>query len=126
MDLPGKKRASWTADGVYIDRSLGQAARRCALAHEIVHIERGPVPDSPRLAEIEERIVSTLAARRLITLQSLERALMWSRPTNEVELAEELWVDIHTLRIRLRTLTSEEHSALDIAVRESWPWHCDT
>ncbi|MEU6582850.1 hypothetical protein [Nocardia sp. NPDC046763] len=122
-DLPGKARASWTTDGIYIDRSLGQAARRCALTHEIVHLERGPVPADSRLAVIEERIVSVIAAKRLITLHQLIEALMWAAPTSLYELAEELWVDLSTLRIRLRHLTAKEVQRVNDEIAGRRPWH---
>lgn len=117
-------RAAWTEKGIYIDRVLGQAARRCALTHEIVHLERGPVPRDERLAAIEERIVSALAAQRLITLPALTEALMWVAPDNQYDLAEELWVDTPTLRIRLSTITSAERAHINAALETRVPWHC--
>ncbi|MBF6133483.1 hypothetical protein IU501_10780 [Nocardia otitidiscaviarum] len=121
--LPGKKRGSWTTKGIFIDRGLGQAARRCALAHEIVHLERGPVSRDPHLARREERIVSIVAAKRLIPLASLTEALMWSAPDNAHELAEELWVDLPTLRIRLHHITPAEVRHVNDALDQREPWH---
>ncbi|PEH79598.1 hypothetical protein CRM89_29460 [Nocardia sp. FDAARGOS_372] len=118
-------RAAWTTDGIYLDRALGQAARRCALTHEIVHLERGPVPRNPVLAAAEERIVADIAARRLIPLRSLLDAFMWAKPTNHHDLADELWVDVPTLRIRLSGLDRHEVAELNRAIDRRWPWHID-
>lgn len=83
-----------------------QAQRRSTLTHELVHDERGPVPDDPRLAAREELAVELESARRLITLEELVVGILWSQ--DEVELAEELWVDVATVRARLAGLTDEE------------------
>ncbi|WP_280489564.1 hypothetical protein [Nocardia farcinica] len=123
--LPPDLRAAWTTDGIYLDRALGQAARRCALTHEIVHLERGPVPRNPVLAAAEERIVADIAARRLIPLAALTDAFMWTRPTNHHDLADELWVDVPTLRIRLSGLDRHEVAELNRAIDRRWPWHID-
>lgn len=87
---------------IILDPRLRQAERRCALAHEIVHVERGPVADDDRLAGIEEAAVCQIAARRLIGLRALGEALAWSLDT--VEVAEALWVDDGTLRARMEHL----------------------
>ena len=85
-----------------------QRQRRSAIAHEVVHVERGPVPDDDRLAAREEAAVSSEAARRLISVHALGEALAWAR--SEHELAEELHVDIQTVRVRLSRLhPSERH-----------------
>ncbi len=97
----------WTADGIEIDGTSNQAERRCTLTHEIVHLERGPVPDDPHLALKEERIVECITARRLITIEKLVDALVWSRRVDH-ETAEELWVDLPTLQHRIRDLTEGE------------------
>lgn len=118
-------RAAWTVDGIYIDRSLGQAARRCALTHEIIHLERGPVSIDPRLAVAEERTVSILAAQRLIPISALIEAALWVSPTSPAELAAELWVDRPTLSIRLRHLSTDERRHIDAALGQLRPWSTD-
>ncbi|TLF72877.1 hypothetical protein [Nocardia cyriacigeorgica] len=123
--LPRDLRAAWTLDGIYIDRNLGQAARRCALTHEIVHLERGPVPRNPILAAVEERIVSDIAARRLIPLAALTDALHWVDLADRTALAEELWVDELTLRTRLHGLTTDERTSVNATLIEHRPWNTD-
>ncbi|MBF6411247.1 hypothetical protein [Nocardia farcinica] len=123
--LPDDLRAAWTQTGLFLRPGLTQAQRRCALTHEIVHLERGPVPRNPVLAAAEERIVSDIAARRLIPLRSLLEAFMWTRPTNFHDLADELWVDVPTLRIRLSGLDRHEVAELNRAIDQRWPWHID-
>lgn len=120
--LPGTRRASWTKHGIYIDKTLDQVARRCALAHEIVHLERGPVPEHPQLALVEERAVSVIAAQRLIPLEDLTEAVMWVDLSDPHELAEELWVDPVTLKIRLESLRPHEHDHIlaELAARQPW------
>ncbi|ETT24960.1 phage protein [Rhodococcus aetherivorans] len=121
--LTDGRRGSWTEDGIYIDRDLTQVERRCALAHEIVHLERGPLPTDPRLAAIEERVVSIIAARRLIPLDDLTEALMWVSLEDQAELADELWVDMPTLRIRLRHLAHEERAHINQELARRQPWN---
>lgn len=123
--LPDDLRAAWTQTGLFLRPGLTQAQRRCALTHEIVHLERGPVPRNPVLAAAEERIVADIAARRLIPLRSLLDAFMWTRPTNHYDLADELWVDVPTLRIRLSGLDRHEVAELNRAIDRRWPWHID-
>ncbi len=88
---------------------LTQAERRSTLTHELVHLERGPVP--PALRAREERAVDAEAACRLITLEQLADALVWS--FDDHELAEELWVDVATVRARLAALGEEETALLN-------------
>lgn len=103
---------------VWLCRRLRQVHRRCTLTHELIHLERGPVP--PGLQEREERIVDELAARRLIEMRDLEEGLRWSRePT---ELADALWVDLPTLHTRMSTLDPLETSQLEGALGDEWLW----
>jgi len=105
---------------VVLDQSLLQVERRCTLTHELEHVHRGPVPADPWLAEREERIVDELAARRLVTLGDLIGALLWS--DNEHDVADELWVDIPTLRTRIAALAADERDAIEerLAASERW------
>lgn len=85
---------------VTIAQGLTQAERRCTIAHETEHIHRGPVPAFYRARE--EEAVDCNVARQLIEIRALGDALAWAH--NEHEAAEELWVDVATLRARLRHL----------------------
>jgi len=110
--LPGAQagRVDWARHAVVVDRRLSQVQRRCTVAHELVHVERGPVPDDPWLRAREERAVETEAARRLIELDALADALAWSdRPA---EVAEELWVDVQLLGARVAGLSEGERAWL--------------
>lgn len=118
MELPGglmgcvdhEQRVIWLTTG------LTQAERRCTIAHEVGHLERGPAPDDPALADQEERAVDAWAARLLIPTGALVRAFQWSQHLDEV--AEELWVDERMLRARLRALTDDEQDKVMAALRK--------
>jgi hypothetical protein len=117
-ELPGTLWGLQFANQIWLCRRLDQARRRCTLAHEIVHLERGPVPvDAVGLAK-EERIVSQLAAQRLIPLTDLVDALRWTREPNQ--LAEVLWVDVPTLRARMESLDPIEVAQLENELDGQW------
>lgn len=93
---------------ITLDARLGRRDERCVLSHELVHAERGPFPRwlRPR----EERLVSSIAARRLIPLDALGEALAWSLDAHIV--ADELDVDLPTLHARLAALGPAERAYL--------------
>lgn len=93
---------------ISLRRGLTQVERRCTLTHELEHVERGPAVVG--YAEVEERAVNAAAARRLIPFERLVDAMVWSG--NEWELADELWVDVGTVRDRLVNLTEQESREL--------------
>lgn len=98
----------WRTRTVTLQRGLLQAERRSTICHEVRHIKRGPTPAEPVMAAREEAEVEQEAARLLIGLRELGEALAWSR--DPVEVADELWVDVDTLRTRLAHLhPSERH-----------------
>lgn len=103
-------------DRMWICATCGQAERRATLTHEIAHLERGDVP--PHMHAREERIVSLIAARRLIPLDRLADALRWARDLTE--LAEELWVDEPTVRCRLDGLDPIEVADLHAELGDDW------
>src|SRR5687768_1204330 len=80
-----------------------QAERRSTLTHELIHAERGHLGGCDPAVE---GAVAEEAARRLITLTALADALCWAH--DEWEVADELWVDVETARIRIDTLTRAE------------------
>lgn len=100
----------WSTRTVTLDRRLSQVQRRCTIAHELVHIERGPVPCSAWLAEREEAAVEQEVARRLIKLKDLGEALAWARHASEA--ADVLWVTEDVLRVRLEHLHPAERAYL--------------
>lgn len=119
-DLPAKRlgETGWLDGTVTLDKHLLQTERRCTICHELVHIERGPVPDDDRLAAREESTVEREVARRLIELQPLGEALAWSRHISEA--ADALWVTEDVLRVRLDHLSCSESQYLHrrLAFRE--------
>lgn len=107
--LPYRVAGVWKGDTIWLCCTLSQAQRRSVLTHEIQHVLRGlPVPG---FRQREERIVDELAARRLIPLPDFLRALQWSQ--DDQELADELWTDVHTVRVRRLTLTDTEKAWIE-------------
>lgn len=95
------------------------AQRRCTLAHEIVHLERGITECGPWAAH-EERQVHAIAARRLITLDDLACAVREYGPTYRRVLAQALEVDGETMAVRLELLSDAERRLLAAQTREVW------
>ncbi|MFV8169887.1 hypothetical protein [Mycolicibacterium peregrinum] len=116
--LPRGVRGLFEGNTIWLCSTLTQAERRCALTHELQHAERG-VPADPFLPR-EEQIVDELAARRLVPIENLARALRATRDTDS--LAEELWVDRHTIQVRMRTLDPIETAALEHEFGDEWLW----
>lgn len=95
---------------IYLDPDQGQASLRCTLTHELEHAaDRDHTCN--RVAAKNERLCSDRAARKLITLPALCKGLLLA--VDEEELAEELWVDVDTVRARLRGLTEDEKRTID-------------
>lgn len=107
---------------ILLCRKLNQVRRRCTLTHELIHLERGAVPVEPRARAREERTVSELAARRLIPIEALIDAYRWCPAGNPAELAEELWVDVPTLRTRMGSLDPFEVAELEHHLNGDWLW----
>lgn len=95
-----------------IRTNLTQSERRSTLAHELVHLDRGPAVKG--YEETEERAVSQEAARWLIPLEELADALVWA--FDDDELADLLWVDLDTVQNRLVALTVEETMFINAAL----------
>lgn len=109
-------RGWWEPDErvLLLDKRQTQAEMRCTVAHELEHIIRGDIDVSvisPVLQARQEIAACAAAARRLIPLSRLVDALLWSQ--DEHELAEQLNVDEDTLKMRLVSLTPEEHKLVD-------------
>jgi len=101
-------RIDYCTSEIRLAIGMTQAERRCTLAHELVHHERGPC--APGDEEREERIVDREAARRLIDIRKLGETLAWSRSCDEA--ADELWVDVPTLVARMKGLHPAERHYL--------------
>lgn len=94
---------------ILLDKRMPYVQRRCVLAHELAHWERGPVPCVPVLAAREEAACDLIAARRLIPLDALAD-LAWC--DNLGQAAEELDVTEDVLACRLDHLTDSERDHL--------------
>lgn len=116
--LPPGVRGLVDGNTVWLCSSLSQAERRCALTHELQHVERG-IPPADLLPK-EERIVDAIAARQLIPLENLTAALRTSR--HPYEIAEELWCDVHTVRVRMNNLDAIETAQLEHELGDEWLW----
>jgi Zn-dependent peptidase ImmA (M78 family) len=97
------------------------AQRRCTLAHELVHLERG-VRDCGPWAAREELHVHREAARRLIGPDDLFRAVReLGGGTDLATLARALDVDAETARLRLELVTPAERARIRSTARsEFW------
>jgi len=104
----GLRGLTYMRDGravrVEVDVRELQAGRRATLAHEAVHVERGPFPAWAEAQE--ERAVEWTAAARLIDVEELLDAARWSDSIEE--MAEALNVDYAMVATRLRMLTKAE------------------
>ncbi len=104
--------------GIAIDDRLTRVEGRCAVAHELAHVDlghhaqaAGTGPGTSRIARRHEREADQLAAERLIRLDDLADALRWA--LCPVEVAEELGVTPELARRRILTLTEEEKSYIE-------------
>jgi hypothetical protein len=118
QELPERMWGLRAGDLIWLCRKLTQTRRRCTLAHEIVHLERGEAPADPVTQAREERAVAELAARRLITIEQLADGLSWTQ--DPAELAEHLWVDAPTLRARMSGLDPIEVAQLENILDGRW------
>lgn len=93
-----------------------QVERRCTITHEMIHVERG---HSGCCDEKAEARVRREAARRLVPIRALGDAYVFWGDDLEA-LADDLWVDISTLRTRLETLHPAERGYLErrVALRD--------
>jgi hypothetical protein len=104
-DMPLGLRAATDGSHIVISARLLQRERRAALTHELEHIRLGR---TDHCTARDESLVRQAAARRLISVEELVQALLWTRDIEE--LAEELWVDAETVKTRLEHLhPSERH-----------------
>ena len=90
---------------------MSQAERRCTIAHETAHIERGPVVPQQVLRE-ELEIDRTVARLLIPSLPQLVDAMTWSGGHLETA-ADALWVDDYLLAVRLGSLTDRERSYVE-------------
>ena len=105
-------RGLWVPNGatatIYLDVRLSRRERRCVLAHELVHDERGIAygPGTPRaLVDLEERAVTAIAVERLVPATELEQ-LANRGPIEMWEVADHFDVDQPTALHACRALAA--------------------
>lgn len=89
---------------VVLHRDLTQVQRRCVLAHELEHLDRGAPCETLR-ASIERRVVTATAKYLLPDLDVLAQTIA---VYDLRRAAEELWVTWPVLIDRLRSMTDRE------------------
>lgn len=102
---------------IWMDSRLLCREQRATLAHEVGHLELDLFVQGVWVPAGEDR-VDQWAARRLITLPELLAAFRWSMDLDE--MAEELWVDRHTIGVRLRCLSDAEQDAVMQTLHRRW------
>lgn len=103
-------RTDFDAATISLRSDLTQAERRATVLHECLHIERGMAVGGV-LAEREELRVRREAARILLpNIRAVGEALAWAHTL--AEAADDLWVDVDTLRDRLEHLHPAEYHYL--------------
>lgn len=93
---------------ISLRRGMSQAARRSTLQHELHHHYRGRYLRA--ILEREEKACELAAARDLIDIRKLGEALAWSSDARVV--ADELWVDVDLVRLRMEHLHPAERAYL--------------
>lgn len=92
---------------IEIDRRLGQAARRCVLTHELVHVDMG---HGCRQTARIERLVRARTARLLLPLPLITTAAAYTTDLDYIAL--DCWVTRDVLDDRLNSLTDTERAAV--------------
>ncbi len=109
-DLLGEVRDG--GDLIALRAGTSAAQRRCTLAHELVHLERG-LHDCGPWSQREELQVHAEASRRLIPLASLTAAIRFLGGADDpAAIAQWLEVDRETLAVRLDRLGRAERGLL--------------
>lgn len=103
-DLPHTVHAVTNGHNIiWMAKNLLQVERRCALQHELVHIELGHTCHQDNNIESQVRRIT---ARRLIPSRMLFGA--WKAALSVEEWADALWVTSPVLEDRLDGLTADE------------------
>jgi hypothetical protein len=120
VPMPGRLLGLVQYPVIALRAGTTSAQRRCTLAHEIVHLERG-IDDCGAWQNREEKLVHEEVARRLITSHQLIRAVRDLGGTHDLAaLAAALDVDRETLRVRLSLVTADELRRMWTPPDELW------
>ena len=122
-DLPEGVNAIYARQGdakaILVNRVLRPAERLAALAHELVHDERGHAghdPDHPHWAPVvarEENRVENIAARRILPLDELAvyvDVMAEFEPVTAESVAWDLGVSVHVARRALQQLVEQRRA----------------
>lgn len=91
------------AGTISLRRDLTWEERRCTVLHEVLHVERGPVPGG--LVDREELRVQKETARLMLpSVKEIGDAYAWAQGDDEAA-AHELGVDVDVLRTRMKYMT---------------------
>lgn len=104
---PGIPAATDGECRIWLDPRMSQRERRCALTHELAHMELGHHGCQPPAVE---RQVREAAARDLVSWEDLQSEIPWAMSL--AELADDLWVTELVLQDRLRALSTAEVATL--------------
>lgn len=99
--LPGTTRHSTAT--ISLRRGMDQAKRRSVLAHELRHLEHGPC-QRLNIGKDELAAAKEAACQLLPSVREIADAYV-ANHGDLVAAADELWVDVPTLRIRLEHMT---------------------
>lgn len=113
--LPDGFRAVTDGRSVWLDDRLTRTEARCALAHELVHIEQGH--HGPQPAAVEHQVRGA-AARRLVQWGAILRYL--GSQCTPHHAADDLGVTEETLRDRLHHATPNELHTLHQVRTNQW------
>lgn len=105
--LPGFLVAATDGRTIYVDDRLTLRERRCAIYHELVHVEMGHRECQP--AAVEKK-VRAAAAARLVSWETVWEHAPWAHSLDE--LAEELMVTRSVLSDWIKALPTGARSAL--------------
>lgn len=107
-------RAAWVPSErvILVDESISVVERRCALAHEIAHIDTGDIPtELCWYAARQETAADKLAARRLVDVHDLAGKARYCSDLRE--LAHELGVTVDVLALRCSMLHPAERGLVN-------------
>lgn len=108
-------RGAWVAEEkvILLGTHLDVAGRRCALAHELAHIDLGHRPARGWFGRRQEADADRLASNRLLSdVERIAEALA-VHPLDPAAVADYLDVSVPILRRRLRELTDDEKLAIE-------------
>lgn len=105
--LPGLLVAATDGRTIYYDERLTLREKRCAITHELVHIEAGHRECQPPAVEKKVRV---LAAHRLVSWEAVWEHAPWANSIDE--LAEDVMVTKSVLSDWIASLPAETRMVL--------------